>query len=182
MPKKMVTPLTLTPVATVTPTPPDRIQADTPAVPEDATPTPLSRQPTEPVEEPAPLQVASLDLPVAVPPVSEKATIAAPSLSIQRADNSLIPSPTNPVDRLVASKSMVRANASRELERQLREEAGPETVIAQATFETPAELAKASPPASATLASKTLAKLVANPTREPAQSVHLPIPAQPVTL
>ena len=181
LPQESVAPLTPTQIAAAALTPESPPTEKTTAS-ADTPPVPLKRQETQPEEQAAPLTVASLDLPVAVPPIAEKTKIKSPSLIIDRTDNTLVTSPLEPLPNAPQSKSMVRANASRELARQLDEAPGPETVISQANLETPLQLAKASPPATARVTTRTLAKLIANPNQEPPQAFVLSQPTKTVQL
>lgn len=182
LPNVSVAPATPTQVANQSLAPSDRVPDQPAKAIRPAEPLPLVRQESEPVEQPAPLQVASLNLPAAVPVISEQRNIKTPSLSIKRADNALILSPQTPLPNTPATKSMVRANAATELARQLNEPPAPTTVISPANVEAAADLAKASPPASASEASRTLAKLIANPTQQSPQAYAIPQPTRVVEL
>ena len=160
---------------------PDRSRPEAPQTPEaEPTPEKLQRQQPSPANEPTPSQVVRLDLPPVATPTDTPSPQPSISLKTPRNDTSLIPSPTVPDVAAQPTRSTVRPDASRPLDRQIQAPLDPETVISQASYQVATLLQKASPPAPPATAAQTPAPLLASPSQQTAPKLDLPIPSQTV--
>jgi hypothetical protein len=143
-------------------------------------PSPLDRQSPRPLDDNQATQVSSLKLPPPPVEIPRQRPVPTAAMNLERTEPVLVLAPPDAAKPLQATQAMVRLDASRQFERQVRKEDGPQTVITQANYETAQLLKRASPAAAANTPQRSQAQLFENPPQNQPAPEEAPLPSQKV--
>jgi len=143
-------------------------------------PSPLDRQSPRPIDDNQATQVSSLKLPPPPVEIPRQRPVPTAAMNLERTEPVLVLAPPDVAKPLQATQAMVRLDASRQFERQVRKEDGPQTVITQANYETAQLLKRASPAAAANTPRRSQAQLFENPPQNQPAPQPAPLPSQKV--
>jgi|GEM_PF-1997679 len=143
-------------------------------------PSLLDRQSPRPIDDNQASQVSSLKLPPPPVEIPRQRPVPTAAMNLERNEPVLVLAPPEVAKPLQATQAMVRLDASRQFERQIREQDGPQTVITQAAYETVQLLKRASPAAAASTPKRSQAQLFENPPQNQPAPQQAPLPSQKV--